>query len=360
MSRRHKNSMEKQGRAPAAFSAGRYSGAEQSGTVEQNGGNGDFVNAIRNLDVHAAKKKALVGVSGADTPGSEAAGLNGAGKKMPPKAQGTQRNILSTTEDGLNEFFTIMEGVTPLSGARQRGSRPAGTWDALSLNLSPVERKLAERKVSGRERSRRAVERARTMAETSQNGAGATDEENFFAAMQGVDRLQGKGRDMQPLVEQKPRVAAVDEDPLRDFLEGKIEFSLEFTEEFIEGHVLGLDPMTVGKLRAGQFSPEAHLDLHGLTAEAARDELLAFFRAAYYKGQRTVLLVPGRGLNSPNGVGVLRSRVQDWLTQDPLKRIVLAFCTARPQDGGAGAVYVLLRKFKKSGGKIRWDRAPDV
>jgi DNA-nicking Smr family endonuclease len=186
------------------------------------------------------------------------------------------------------------------------------------------------------------------------------EKELFSQAMLGVERISTKGRDVQPQVEPKSLPPQKDGDPLRDFMEGKIEFSLEFTNEFIEGHVLGLDSKTINKLRAGQFSPEAHIDLHGLSAEAARDAMLVFFRSAYHKGLRTVLLVPGRGLNSPNGLGVLRIRVQEWLTQDPLKRVVLAFCTAQPRHGGAGALYVLLRKFRKSNGKIRWDRVPDA
>jgi DNA-nicking Smr family endonuclease len=72
---------------------------------------------------------------------------------------------------------------------------------------------------------------------------------------------------------------------------------------------------------------------------------------------RALLLIPGRGKNSPDGVAVLRERVQAWLTQDPLKRVVLAFCTARPVDGGPGSLYVLLRKYRKKG-KVLWERCP--
>ena len=141
-------------------------------------------------------------------------------------------------------------------------------------------------------------------------------------------------------------------------MEGKLEFALAFTDEYVEGHVLGLDLLTVGKLQAGQFSPESHLDLHGMNAQQAFEALVGFFRAAYFKGQRTVLVVPGRGRNSPHGVPILREKVQEWFTQDPFKRVILAFCTARPADGGAGALYVLLRKFRKGQGKVCWERRP--
>ncbi len=252
-------------------------------------------------------------------------------------------------------FADLMNGVTPL--ASREKARISPQQPAMPAASFPEPANGVERREVARQRSRQAAQKAQ---ETAQAAPIPTEEDIFSRAMQGVAQLNEGGRAVRPPVAPKPAPPISEEDPLRDFLEGKIEFALEFTEEFIEGHVVGLDIATVGKLRAGQFSPEAHIDLHGLSAEAARDALLAFFRTAYYKGQRTVLVVPGRGLNSPNGVGVLRLRVQDWLTQDPLKRVVLAFCTAKARDGGTGALYVLLRKFRKSNGKIYWDRAPDV
>ena len=70
-----------------------------------------------------------------------------------------------------------------------------------------------------------------------------------------------------------------------------------------------------------------------------------------------MLVVPGRGRNSPDGQGVLRGKLQTWLTQEPFKRVVLAFCTAQPHDGGPGSVYVLLRKYRKKG-RVYWERLP--
>ena len=98
--------------------------------------------------------------------------------------------------------------------------------------------------------------------------------------------------------------------------------------------------------------------MHGLNAEQAYAGLLAFIRHAYQQGKRSLLVVTGRGKNSPGWQGVLRENMREWLTRAPLKRVVLAFCTARPGDGGPGALYVLLRKYKKNGGKIIWDQSP--
>lgn len=180
---------------------------------------------------------------------------------------------------------------------------------------------------------------------------------DFTSAMRDVKPLSGKGREVLPEPEAKPAPPPAN-DPAQDFIEGKFEFALHHTTEYVEGHVIGLDLLTVGKLQAGQLSPEGHLDLHGLNALQAYQSLIGFMRNAYLRSWRAVLIVPGRGLNSPHGVPVLRERVQIWLTQEPLRRVVLAFCTAQPADGGAGALYVLLRKFRKGQGKVQWDRTP--
>jgi len=179
---------------------------------------------------------------------------------------------------------------------------------------------------------------------------------DFASAMRDVRPLTGKGRDV--IRDAAPRaVPAPQQQSFQALLENTLEFALSFSEEYIEGHVVGLDSSILQKLRARQYSPEAHLDLHGLNARQAFDALVGFVRRSWHRGMRTLLLIPGRGKNSPDGVAVLRERVQSWLTQDPLKRVVLAFCTAKPMDGGPGSLYVLLRKYKKKG-KIYWERCP--
>lgn len=213
---------------------------------------------------------------------------------------------------------------------------------------------------SGTPRVAKEMARRRSrQAEAGHEHAPPADEAGLFAtAMSGVRTLAGKGRKVPPeAAPPRPAAPAVGH-PLQDFMDGAVEFALEFTAEYLEGHVVGLDALTIGKLRAGQYSPEGHLDLHGMNTPQACEAMTGFLRAAYHKGLRTVLLIPGRGRNSPDGTGVLREKLRIWLTQDPFKRVVLAFCTARPAHGGAGALYVLLRKYKKSHGKIRWERTP--
>ena len=94
------------------------------------------------------------------------------------------------------------------------------------------------------------------------------------------------------------------------------------------------------RLRAGHWSIQRQLDLHGLRVDEARETLGEFIRLAHRTGMRCVRVVHGKGLGSPGKNPVLKSRVQRWLVQ---KSEVLAFVQARPMDGGAGALVVLLQ-----------------
>ncbi|CCO24463.1 Smr/MutS family protein [Maridesulfovibrio hydrothermalis] len=185
------------------------------------------------------------------------------------------------------------------------------------------------------------------------------DDMAFMNAMSGVQRM-----DSSTVVVEKsnpaPVVSSSDEDDgkkyLSSLISGKIEFEIEYSDEFMFGFVRGTDSKIFQKLKSGAFSHEAHIDLHGMNSEQAFDNLLFFIRESFLQGNRCVLAVTGRGKNSPGGHSVLKREIQDWLTRDPFRRVVLAFCTAQPKDGGAGAVYILLRKQKKVQGKVKWDK----
>lgn len=94
------------------------------------------------------------------------------------------------------------------------------------------------------------------------------------------------------------------------------------------------------KLRRGDWSIQRQIDLHGLRRDDARDALGQFIREAHRQGIRCVRVVHGKGLGSPGKTPVLKGRVHSWLIQ---KNEVLAFVQARPADGGAGALVVLLQ-----------------
>ncbi len=100
---------------------------------------------------------------------------------------------------------------------------------------------------------------------------------------------------------------------------------------------IGID--VTRKLRKGHWTIQRELDLHGLRREEAREALAAFIRDAQRQGVRCVRVVHGKGLGSPGKTPVLKGKVQGWLIQ---KNEVLAFVQARADEGGAGAVVVLL------------------
>ena len=102
----------------------------------------------------------------------------------------------------------------------------------------------------------------------------------------------------------------------------------------------GLQHKTLKQLRQGRNPVEAVLDLHGLTVEQARKELLHFLTVCEADGARHVIIVHGKGFRSKDKP-VIKPMVNRWLRATDK---VLAFHTAQAKDGGSGAVYVLLKK----------------
>lgn len=115
--------------------------------------------------------------------------------------------------------------------------------------------------------------------------------------------------------------------------------SLLDTDEALSFRRPGMGPDVVRKLRRGGWSIQGQLDLHGLRREDAREALAQFIKDAHKTGWRCVRVVHGKGLGSPGKTPVLKGKVQSWLIQ---KQEVLAFVQARPAEGGAGALVVLL------------------
>ena len=115
--------------------------------------------------------------------------------------------------------------------------------------------------------------------------------------------------------------------------------------EISHGRAAGIDRRSAEKLRRGHLPIEGRLDLHGMTQEAAAARLAGFLERAESQGQRCVLVITGKGLASG---GVLRDQVPRWLNLPPNRARVLAFDYARPQHGGGGALYVLLKRRRES------------
>jgi DNA-nicking Smr family endonuclease len=104
----------------------------------------------------------------------------------------------------------------------------------------------------------------------------------------------------------------------------------------------GVDRATAERLKRGRRAIEARLDLHGMTQAEAHRALFGFVTDSRTGGRRCVLVITGHGRI---GGGVLRSAVPRWLHEPELRRHVLAITPARPQHGGSGALYVLLRRL---------------
>ncbi|MET3131485.1 DNA-nicking Smr family endonuclease [Oxalobacteraceae bacterium GrIS 1.11] len=102
----------------------------------------------------------------------------------------------------------------------------------------------------------------------------------------------------------------------------------------------GLGPELVRKMRKGHWPVQDELDLHGLRRDNARDSLGEFLRQATRRKLRCVRVIHGKGLGSKSQEPVLKSMVHSWLVQ---KDEVMAFCVARPSEGGDGALLVLLQ-----------------
>jgi DNA-nicking Smr family endonuclease len=181
----------------------------------------------------------------------------------------------------------------------------------------------------------------------------ADDSELFASAVKGVVPIPASERDRSAAAPRSraggtiisEEAAALAE--LADLVSGEADFDVSDTDEHVEGIVSGLDPRLLRRLRAGEFAYQAHLDLHGLTVAEARTAVRDFVLTSMVRGHRCVLLVHGRGRNSPEGRSVLKDRLKEWLTRGELGRRVLAFSTARPYDGGSGATYVLLRRERR-------------
>ncbi|MBN9403911.1 MAG: Smr/MutS family protein [Burkholderiales bacterium] len=139
----------------------------------------------------------------------------------------------------------------------------------------------------------------------------------------------------------EPRQRALDEQAvLRESLSDEFDSStLLHVDEHLSFRRPGIGADVTAKLRRGHWAVQGQIDLHGLRVHEARDALSAFVRDAMRTGLRCVRVVHGKGLGSPGRAPVLKAKVHGWLIQ---KKEVLAFVQAKPLEGGAGALLVLL------------------
>lgn len=202
-------------------------------------------------------------------------------------------------------------------------------------------------------------------ASAASSAAPTTTEEDrlsFHRLMSGVTPLEGKSArvpvsaDVPSAGELTPRARAKDAEAaraaeeeevharLRALIDGKERFEVQDDGRRVEGRRVDLPHDVVRKLRRGLMPIDARIDLHGLGAVDARAALEGFLRDKRVAGERCVLVVTGKGDHSPRGLPVLRGEISAWLSQGAASEHVAAFVTAAHDDGGEGAVYVLLRR----------------
>jgi len=117
--------------------------------------------------------------------------------------------------------------------------------------------------------------------------------------------------------------------------------------EYMEGHVEGLNPLTMERLKNGEFSIQKNLDLHGYSKEVARELFEKFLKEAIIAGLQCVRIIHGRGLKSKEKP-VLKERLKAWILRAMNRKWIVAFSSCKMCDGGPGATYILLRKTPRS------------
>lgn len=175
-----------------------------------------------------------------------------------------------------------------------------------------------------------------------QDNRGKTDPE-FRDRLGGVRPITARRQHLQP-PKPKPHAKFSQQDEqaaLEESLQDDPDSALIECGDELLFHRPKVNRLTLRQLRRGKFAVQDEIDLHGLTAAQAKPELRGFIQQSCRSGFRCIRVVHGKGLGSGPRGPVLKSLVNHWLSRWDE---IAAFCSARPQDGGTGAVYVLLSK----------------
>ena len=111
-----------------------------------------------------------------------------------------------------------------------------------------------------------------------------------------------------------------------------------------------MDRRNFQRLLKGKFEIDATLDLHGMTADQAKVQMIGFINNAHRLGHRLVLVITGKGKRSHRDEvnreksGVLRQSLPDWVESSAMTDKILQVTHAQPKHGGTGAYYVYLRR----------------
>lgn len=124
----------------------------------------------------------------------------------------------------------------------------------------------------------------------------------------------------------------------------------------IKGNLETLDPKEIPTgislkqaqdIKKGKFRPEKVYDLHGYTQYGAHNYLNEEIIKCYKRNIRTLLIITGKKLGASGAEGVLKKEVPRWLNLSPLREVILMTSWAAARDGGDGALYVLLKRYKE-------------
>jgi len=179
-------------------------------------------------------------------------------------------------------------------------------------------------------------------------GPGDLDDEDIAIFRQTVGTVQPVRQDSVISLPEKPKPRptqryADEQQTLVDMALGLSDPEILETGEELYFKRDGVQSRLFRKLKRGQLRVECTLDLHGMTIAAAKQALCEFLAKAQMMNCRCIRIIHGKGKRSIQGIPVLKGKLDYWLRQ---RDEVLAFCSARPMDGGTGAVYVLIKKSK--------------
>lgn len=174
------------------------------------------------------------------------------------------------------------------------------------------------------------------------------DEADIFTeAMKDVRRLSGG----KPRVSSAPRLYETGPQPspqsdrrmLEKIMDENYRFNIVNLPEYMEGYSEDINPLTLEKLRKGEFSVQKVLDLHGYGSEEAELLFEEFLKEAIRSNLSCIRVIHGRGLKSKAGP-VLKEKLKEWIMRAMHRKWITAFSSAQMGEGGPGATNILLKK----------------
>ncbi len=174
-----------------------------------------------------------------------------------------------------------------------------------------------------------------------------TEDELFMGAMDGVHRASWR-HDPHPSSKPAPSLAGDPEAEAQRLMQAVIDEDGPITvldhPEYIEGWVGVTGKRFLPKLRNGLYSIQGQIDLHGLNRAEAQTAVEDYIIRMSRFHSCCVKIIHGRGINSPTDRATLKESLQRLLSTRRMSRYVVAYASAPSNDGGVGAVYVLLSR----------------